>query len=99
MMTPEKLPEATEKVLAGLSADENLKHRIVVAATSGTPERRRGGRLVPVLLCSLVTLMIIAVFLLGGKKPLSRPSDLETITTFTAGDASVAEESAGEQEP
>ncbi len=60
----EKIPEVTEHVLAGLTADENLKHRIFSAASSPAIKKKYPLRTV-IALCSLsVLLILLCVFAL-----------------------------------
>ncbi len=86
----EKMPQITDQVLHGLVADEGLKHRIVQKAASlpAEEERRNSSfRLAPVLLCSLVAVMILAVFLLNGLQS----TELEPIHSFPAGSVTTEE--------
>ena len=62
-----RLPEITEQALAGLKADENLKHRILVAAAnSGSPsaDRFRSRRSLVALL-ALSAVLILSVIGIG----------------------------------
>ena len=60
----ERIPEVTEHVLAGLTADENLKHRIFLAASAPATKKKYPLRMV-VALCSLsVILILLCVFAL-----------------------------------
>ena len=60
----ERIPEVTEHVLAGLTADEGLKHRIFLAASAPATKKKYPLRTV-VALCSLsVLLILLCVFAL-----------------------------------
>ena len=60
----ERIPEVTEHVLAGLTADESLKHRIFLTASAPATKKKYPVRTV-VALCSLsVLLILLCVFAL-----------------------------------
>ena len=60
----ERIPEVTEHVLAGLTADENLKHRIFLAASAPATKKKYPLRTV-VALCSLSVILILLCGSLG----------------------------------
>ena len=66
----ERLPEVTEHVLAGLKADDSLKHRILLSA-SEAPQKTGYRRRTVIALCSLsLVLILLCVFVsnLAGKQ-------------------------------
>lgn len=88
----DKLPDLSDQALHGLQADEALKARILTAALSDekpSPRFRRSVRLIPVLLSS-VAVLVLCVFLLNGKKPLSPQEQSPLIQSFSAGDGLAA---------
>ena len=61
------LPEATDHVLAGLRADDALKHRILLSAASQPEKRKISFRTVVALCCLSAVLVLLCVFALGSK--------------------------------
>ena len=85
----EKLPEATEKALGSLKADDALKYRILKAAAE-TGEKKRKTALRPVILVlSVAAVMVLALSLFSLNRPDS--DNLPEISHFTAGVSSKAE--------
>lgn len=65
----ERLPEVSDHVLSGLTAGEDLKQRILLAASSGYSRPKHSFRTV-VALCSLsILLVLLCVFALQSKTP------------------------------
>ena len=84
MIKLERLPEYTDSILHGLTADQELKHRILKKA-SEQPEKKNHFlfRTVPVL-CSVIAVLLFAVLLLNELKPVP-VSDQGEMTVFAAG--------------
>ena len=81
----EQLPEATEQVLAGLQAGDELKSRIYRKALEpDSVPSRRSIRVPMIALCSLSVVMIALVAVLGQVRSLN-DSDTADIRTITAG--------------
>ncbi len=82
-----RLPEVTDQVLAGVKADESLKHRILLAAAAPRPERKTRFR-TALALCGLsVLLVLLCVF--ASRLPLAgKPADLQVIPAGSHRDAS-----------
>jgi hypothetical protein len=74
-----KLPEITDHVLAGLKADESLKHRIFLSAAA-TPKERTFRTGTVVALCSLSVLLILLCFF-AARFPSgqAKPVDIQVI--------------------
>ena len=80
-----KLHEASDIVLHGLTADESLKHRIILKAVSEAQNvRPRVFRPMPAF-CGIIAVLLLAVALLDGLKPVSPAGSVE-INVFAAGD-------------
>lgn len=82
----EQLPETANRSLAGLTAGQNLKYRIIHEAAQGKKPRRRARAWVPALCCALV-LALAAAFTLpalnapreeGGQLIASQPAGSAT---------------------
>lgn len=80
----ERLPEYTDSILHGLTADQALKHRILKEAAE-QPKKKNIllFHAVPVL-CSMIAVLLFAVVLLNELKPVSG-SDQGEMTVFAAG--------------
>ena len=79
-----RLPEATDQVLHSLTADEQLKLKISVAALKARPEKTsRLLRTVPALL-ALAAVLILSIVGLGSLKP-PAPAVEPQITSIAAG--------------
>ena len=63
MVQLEKLPEVTNHVLAGLQADESLKHRIFLSASETKRSTSPFGFRTVIALCSLSVLLVLLCLL------------------------------------
>ncbi len=87
----ENLPEITDRALDGLRADDTLKTKIINAVLHDEKPIRVGKplRFISVLLASL-SVMLLCVFLLNGKKPLLPEEEKDLIRSFSAGNSSAS---------
>lgn len=88
MKRPEQLPEAAQRGLAGLTAGQNLKYRILHEAARGAQPRRRMPAWVPVVCCGLV-LALAAAFALPALNAPQKETD-QLISSQPAGSATQA---------
>ena len=58
----ENLPDITDHVLSGLKADDTLKHRILLSATSPSSPKKYSFRTVAALCCVSALLILLCVF-------------------------------------
>ena len=80
----EELRDVTDTVLAGLTADESLKHKILQRAAEYSDESSmRSFRPLPVL-CSVITVLLVAVCLLNSLHPVTPAGSVE-MNVFAAG--------------
>ena len=75
----DRIPEVTEHVLDGLKADDALKHRILLAASSRSSEPKRNYSFRTVVaLCSLsVLLILLCVFAISANT--RKTADIQVI--------------------
>jgi len=94
VMKLENLPEYSDNILNGLTADQSLKHRILTKAAE-QPEKKNNLLLhtVPVL-CSLIAVLLVAVVMLNELKPVP-VSDQDDMTVFAAGSNQTASPETG----
>ena len=85
MKRPEQLPEAAQRGLAGLTAGQNLKYRILHEAAQGARPRRHMPAWVPVVCCGLV-LALAAAFALPALNAPQKETD-RLISSQPAGSA------------
>ena len=84
MNNPKDLPNVTERVLYGLTADDSLKHRILQQAAQQKDKKvNKPFYLIPVF-CTALAVLVLTVVVLNRVQPVS-PSVPGEINVFTAG--------------
>ena len=85
MITPEKLHEATDRALYGLTADESLKQRIFqkAAACEASGQKITGRNILPAF-CAVMAALVLILTSVNGLRPVDPASTVE-INVFSAG--------------
>ncbi len=85
MITPEKLHEATDRALYGLTADESLKQRIFqkAAACEASGHKITGRNILPAF-CAVMAALVLVLTAVNSLRPVDPASTVE-INVFSAG--------------
>lgn len=85
MITPEKLHEATDRALYGLTADESLKQKILQkAAACEASGRKISGRSILPAFCVVMAALVLVLTAVNSLRPVDPASTVE-IKVFSAG--------------
>ena len=75
----DRMPEITEHVLAGLKADESMKHKILLSAAGVRPQQQIRSKTVVALCCVSVLLILLCVYVTQITGWKSHTSEFEVI--------------------